>query len=162
MTDPHMTGKTISLTVKRRFSSPAERVFDAWLDPRMARRWLFTTPETEISRCEIDPRVGGRFTIVDHREDGDIEHVGEYLVIERPSRLVFTFAVPKFSALYDRVTVAIRPVDGGCELSLTNELDVENEEWREQTIEGWTMILNSLARELGEKADDRPERDDAA
>ena len=150
------------VSVKKRFAASPERVFDAWLDPATARRWLFTTADSEVVRCDIDAIVGGRFTIVDHREDGDIEHVGEYLVIERPTRLVFTFAVPKFSALYDRVTVAIRPVDGGCELSLTNELDVENEEWREQTIEGWTMILNSLARELGEKADDRPERDDAA
>jgi uncharacterized protein YndB with AHSA1/START domain len=144
-------GKTISLTVTRRFSSSHERVFDAWLDPDMARRWLFTTAESEVACCEMDPRVGGSFTIVDRREDGDIEHVGTYLVIDRPKLLVFNFAVPKFSPLYD-----------GCELSLTNELDIENEEWREQTIEGWTMILNSLARELGEDTVNQPEHDDAA
>jgi uncharacterized protein YndB with AHSA1/START domain len=155
-------GKTISLTVTRRFSSSPERVFDAWLDPDMARRWLFTTAESEVARCEMDPRVGGSFTIVDRREDGDIEHVGTYLVIDRPKLLVFNFAVPKFSPLYDKVTVELRPLDGGCELSLTNELDIENEEWREQTIEGWTMILNSLARELGEDTVNQPEHDDAA
>jgi uncharacterized protein YndB with AHSA1/START domain len=145
--------ETIAVTAKRRFTQSAERVFDAWLDPQTARKWLFTTAESEVSRCEIDPHVGGKFVIVDRREDGDIEHIGTFLVIERPRLLVFNFAVPKFSQLYDKVTVEIRPVDGGCELSLTNELDVENEAWREQTIEGWTMILNSLARELGETDD---------
>lgn len=142
------SSKTIAVTVSRRLAASPERVFDAWLDPELARRWLFTTPQTGISRCDIDPRVGGCFTIVDHRDDGDIEHVGEYRVIERPHLLVFTFAVPQFSPLHDLVTVRIRAVEGGCELTLTNEMDVANEGWRDQTVEGWTMILASLAREM--------------
>jgi uncharacterized protein YndB with AHSA1/START domain len=30
------------LVVKRSYDFPAERVFDAWLTPEIARRWLFT------------------------------------------------------------------------------------------------------------------------
>lgn len=136
----------VTLTVTRRFAAPPERVFDAWLDPATVGRWLFTTDTSTIVRADIDPRVGGHFTIVDGREDGEITHVGEYLVIDRPRRLVFTFAVPQFSPEYDRVTIDIRRLDDGCELTLTTEMSPAiYAEWGERTREGWTMMLNSLA-----------------
>src|SRR5690606_11690423 len=97
----------------------------------IARRFLFTAPGGEVVRCEIDARVGGRFTIVDRRDDpGDIEHVGEYLEIDRPRRLVFTFAVPQFDPTVTRVTVEIAPDGPGCILTLTHD-DVPAE-WVEQ------------------------------
>lgn len=144
-----MTERSIEVTVSRRFSHSAERVFDAWLDPAIARRWLYTTPETEITTCEIDAQVGGQFEIVDHRDDGDIRHVGEYVEITRPTRLVFTFGVPQFSLLFDLVTITIQPTADGCELTLTNAMAQENAEWAESTREGWGKILAALDRELG-------------
>ena len=131
-----------SVLVKKRFAASPERVFDAWLDPAMARRWLFTTAESEVVRCDIDATVGGRFTIVDRREDGDIEHVGEYLEIDRPRRLVFTFGVPQFDPTMTTVAIDIAPDGEGCVLSL-HHTDV-TEEWRDGTIDGWTRILASL------------------
>ncbi|HEY0650760.1 SRPBCC domain-containing protein [Phenylobacterium sp.] len=98
------------LTVTHSFGHPPERVFDAWLDPAVARRFLFATPSGEMIKAEIDARVGGRFTFVDRRPDmGDVEHVGEYLTIDRPRRLVFTFGVPKFDPGLTEVEVEITP-----------------------------------------------------
>ena len=141
----------VRLTVKRRFDASPERVFDAWLDPGIARRWLFTTADSEIVRAEVDARVGGRVTFPHRRDDGEIEHVGEYLVIERPRRLVFTFAVPAFSPEYDRVEIDIVRLDKGCELTLTNAMSPAiYAEWGEKTREGWTMMLDSLAQTYSE------------
>lgn len=138
-----------AVRVTRRFAAPAERVFDAWLDPALAARWLFRSDEGERVTAQIDARVGGRFRAVAHRPDGDIVHVGEYLAIERPGRLVFTFAVPQFSEEYDLVTVEIRPLSDGCELTLTNEMSPEIfAEWGEKTAEGWTGMLARLHTEL--------------
>jgi uncharacterized protein YndB with AHSA1/START domain len=146
-----MSRQSVKLTITRRFETSAERVFDAWLDPATARRWLFTTKGGGIVRAEIEPCVGGRFMLVDRRADGDIEHVGEYLVIERPTLLVFTFGVPKFSPEYDRVTIELRRLGSGCELTLTNEMSPDIfAEWGEKTREGWTTMLAALAGELGE------------
>jgi uncharacterized protein YndB with AHSA1/START domain len=64
------------VTLKRELAARPEPVFDAWLDPAVARHFLFATPEGEIVRCDIEPRVGGRFLIVDRRQDGDAEHHG--------------------------------------------------------------------------------------
>jgi uncharacterized protein YndB with AHSA1/START domain len=135
------------LTVTRTLAHPPERVFDAWLDPAVARRFLFATPTGEMIHAEIDARVGGRFTFVDRRPDmGDVEHVGEYRVIDRPRRLVFTFGVPAFDPGLTEVDVEITPTDGGCQVRLTQRGTPA--EWVERSTEGWSMILEGLARAL--------------
>jgi len=132
--------------VKHRFIASAERVFDAWLDPITAGRWLFATPAGEMVRVEIDARVGGAFCFTDRREGEDIDHVGRYEVIDRPRRLVFTFSVPKFSAEATRVIIDVAAQGAGCELTLTHEGVLPD--FTERTVDGWTMILNGLAASL--------------
>jgi uncharacterized protein YndB with AHSA1/START domain len=134
--------KTATLTITRRFDFPIERVFDAWLDPVRAGKFLFATPTGTMVRAEIDARVGGAFNFTDRRDGEDVEHVGSYLVIDRPRRLVFTFAVPKYSTQVTRVTLDLVPLPTGCELTLTHEGVLP--EWQESGREGWAKILESL------------------
>ena len=109
-----MSGVTI-VTVTREIAAPAERVFDAWLDPAEASEFLFATPDGEIVRCDIDARVGGRFLIVDRRADGDAEHHGEFVEIDRPRRLVFLFRGPETQeGEWSKVIVDIAPSGAGC------------------------------------------------
>ncbi len=145
---PAASAATASVRVTRRFDFPAERVFDAWLDADRARRWLFATPTGTMVRAEVDARVGGGFVFVDRRDGEDIEHVGEYLEIDRPRRLVFTFGVPKFSVERSRVTVDIVPHGAGCELTLTQEGILP--EFAERSQDGWGKILTGLAATLGD------------
>jgi len=135
-----------TVRVTHRFSASTERVFDAWLDPAKAGRFLFATPQGRMVRAEIDARVGGSFVFTDRRDGEDIEHKGQYLEIARPRRLVFTFAVPKFSAEATQVTIDISPEAGGCELTLTHEGVLPD--YAERTEGGWKMILETLASRL--------------
>ena len=135
----------VHVRVSRRFTASPERVFDAWLDPEKAARFLYATADGEMTRVEIDAREGGRYSIVDRRDGQDIEHTGEYLEIDRPRRLVFTLQVPFYSEEIDRITVEIEPADDGCELTLTQETTPQ---WAEPATEGWTMILDGLAKAL--------------
>ncbi|MFT4040170.1 MAG: SRPBCC family protein [Thermomicrobiales bacterium] len=134
--------------VHRFFPYPATRVFDAWLNPQQARRWLFATPAGEMVRAEIDPRVGGRFVFTERREGEDVEHTGEYLELERPHRLVFTFSVTGASGAADVVRIDIAEHPDGCELFLKHEMAAEYAEYLERTEQGWTSILNGLAASL--------------
>ena len=140
------TGTPVSLQVTRHFDASPERAFDAWLDPEKAGRWLFATGTGHMVRVEIDPRVGGSFNFTDRRDGEDVEHVGEYLVIERPRRLVFTFGVPKYSRDMTRVTIDILPFGSGSELTLTH--DGVLPEYVSRTEAGWGTILDALARSL--------------
>lgn len=135
-----------AVVVTRRFDAPAERVFDAWLDPAAAGRWLFATPEGKMLRVEINARVAGKFVIVEQRADGPVEHIGTYREIDRPRRIVFDFSVPKYSSESTRVTVEIVPRGPACELTLTHEGVLPD--YRERTVQGWTGILARLAEIL--------------
>jgi len=141
----------VILRVTRDYAAPAERVFDAWLDPADARRFLFATPDGEMQTVEIDARVGGRALIVERRASGDAYHRMEFVEIDRPRRLVFRFAAdPAEEGEWTRVSIDIVAKGDGCTLTLTHEMDPEWASYEEQTRKGWTMILDSLARAIGE------------
>lgn len=130
--------------VTHSYDFPPERVFDAWLDPKRAAKFLFATPTGEVIRCEIDPRVGGQIVVVDRRpEMGDVEHVATIVELIRPTRLAFDFAVPAYDPTPTRVTLDFRATAEGCELTLTH--DGVDAEYLTQTNNGWTTILSNLA-----------------
>jgi len=135
----------VTVTVTHRFIAPAEHVYDAWLDPETVRKFLYATATGEVVRCDIDARVGGRYTIVDRRQGEDVLHEGTYLELERPRRMVFTLRVPKYSSDEDRVTIEITPLAHGCELTLTTETP---DAWADDARRGWAMILDVLDETL--------------
>jgi two-component system cell cycle response regulator DivK len=142
--------------VTRAFAASAERVFDAWLDPGTVGAWLFRTPEGDLLRCEVDPRVGGRYEIVERRGEDEVLHTGAYEAIERPERLVFTLAVPAYSEAEERVAIALRPEGEGCTLTLTQTRAADAPASREQIERGWATLLDALAAQLDERVGEGP------
>jgi uncharacterized protein YndB with AHSA1/START domain len=139
--------KTAQVRATHRYDAPPEKVFDAWLDPKVAGRFLFATPTGQMIKAEIDARVGGKFNFTDRRPGmGDVEHIGTYLEIDRPRRLVFDFAVPAYDPTKTVVTIEIAPSGSGSELTLTH--DGVFESYVTQTQQGWGMILDGLAKAL--------------
>jgi uncharacterized protein YndB with AHSA1/START domain len=128
--------------VTRTFDVPDERLYDAFLDPAQARRFLFATAAGEMVRADIDARVGGHFTLTDRRDGEDVEHSGEYVELERPRRIVFDFRVPKYSSQTTRMTIEIE--DG----TVTVTQHDAPEEMAEKIRAGWGSILERLAHSL--------------
>jgi uncharacterized protein YndB with AHSA1/START domain len=143
-----MSEPATTIVVTQTIAAPPEAVFDAWLDAARAGAWLFATPTGRMVEVAMDPRVGGAFRIVDRRDGEDVAHVGTYLELERPSRLVFEFGVPKYSEARDRVVVSVAPLAAGCAVTLAHALTPGMEEWAESVRQGWTGILAGLAAEL--------------
>jgi len=139
----------VILTVTRDIAASPEQVFDAWLDPAIARRFLFATPEGEMLTCEIDAQVGGRALIVERRAGGDAHHHLLFDEIDRPRRLVFRFrADPAKEGEWTRVSIDVAALGDGTRLTLTHETDPAWAAYEEQTRKGWTTILASLATAL--------------
>lgn len=144
------TKRAIPAIVTHRFHATADRVFDAWLDREMLGRWMFgpAVRDEEIVHLSLTPHAGGSFSFLVERDGEHIEHIGKYLEINRPTRLVFTWIVAT-ETVGSRIIVELSPGASGCELTLTHEL---HPSWAEQVgrIEGsWSKMLNALAVALG-------------
>jgi len=144
--------------VQRSFACSADSIYEAWLDPDMARQFLFATPPTgEIVRCDIEPGVNGRFVIVDRRplETGqataiEVEHCGRFLQLDHPRRIAFSFSLPQFQSHDSTVVIDIEPQGDGCELTLRHDLGpgLLAREMVERTEDGWTRMLAHLDEAL--------------
>jgi uncharacterized protein YndB with AHSA1/START domain len=143
----------VPVRVRHQFDAPAERVYDAFLDPSLASKFMFATATGQIVRCEIDARVGGAFTIVDRRIGEDVVHTGTFTALERPQRIVFSLSVPKYLSGSHTVAIEITRRQKGCEVALTHELKAQDASSQDRTREGWTGIL-AVAAEL--LVDDAP------
>lgn len=75
-----------TLWFRRRFNASREDVFAAWTTPEEITAWWDPTG-TPLVSCTVDLRVGGRFAFVNAGHGPPF--AGTYLVIERPSKLVF-------------------------------------------------------------------------
>lgn len=132
------------VVIHRLIAAPRERVFAAWLDPQSVVQWM-QPGDVARATAEIDARVGGKFRIVMEHGRGGAEHWGEYLEIDPPSRLAFTWTSEHTDLQPTVVTIELRESGGGTELTLTHrrlpEAQVESHR------QGWGDIV----RKLGER-----------
>jgi uncharacterized protein YndB with AHSA1/START domain len=141
--------------VMHRFSAPAERIFDAWFDPVWLGRWMFgpAIRDERIVRLTLDARVGGKFSFVVNRQGQDIDHVGEYLEIDRPHLLAFTWGTRDSLPETSRVIVEIMPRESGCEVKLTHVMGAGWSAYVDRAADSWSKMLDALERALAH-ADD--------
>ncbi|HYD17238.1 MAG TPA: SRPBCC family protein [Patescibacteria group bacterium] len=137
-----MAGLT-TIRVQRSFLAKPEKIYDAWLDPAIARKFLFATPDGEMQRVDIDAKEGGGFVIIERRGAQDVEHHGTYEKLARPQRIVFTFTASPSPDVATRVSIDIMPDGNGSAVTVTHEGVPAG--YAQKTEEGWTKILNGLA-----------------
>jgi uncharacterized protein YndB with AHSA1/START domain len=135
------------LVVRRQIAVPRERVFEAWLDSESLAHWMRPGDFTHAT-VTVDPRVGGGFRIVmEGRTDGgDYEHRGEYLAIEPPSLLSFTWISKATDYEPTVVTIEFHERGTGTELVLTHRrLPPKAVDGHRR---GWTDIVRLLDEAL--------------
>ena len=133
------------LVVRRVVPIPREEVFAAWLDPKSLQEWM-RPGDVARATAEVDPRVGGKFRIVMHHGGRSDAHWGEYLLIEPPSRLSFTWTSEHTDLQPTVVTVELLERNGGTEVVLTHRRLPPAR--RDSHRNGWGAILGKLEETL--------------
>jgi uncharacterized protein YndB with AHSA1/START domain len=134
-----------SLTLKRRINAAPEKVYAAWSQPAKLTQW-FGPDSGAVTQAELDLRVGGRYAIVFHTEDGEEHHVsGVYREVVTNQKLVFTWAWRSTPERESLVTILIKPDGEGSLLTLLHE-QFFDEAARDRHEFGWTGSLNKLER----------------
>ena len=140
----------VDVILHHRFLLPCETVYDAFLDVNTAKKFMFATSDGEMVVAEIEPRVGGSFTFVDRRDGIDVMHVGEYMEMKRPKRLVFSFMVPQYSSESTVVTMDFTWKNTSvCDVMLRHS--GVSKEYEEETAIGWKEMLKAAEEALKDK-----------
>ncbi|WP_040851612.1 SRPBCC family protein [Planococcus antarcticus] len=153
-----LTTLTVTLSMARRFNASDKAVYEAWTNPELMKKWLFTQQGTnQVAKNSL--REGGSWEIIDRREGVDYRAIGEYLELKPPHKLRFTFKMPQFNGLEDRITIWISMVQNSCEMTFVQEIVVPHEEgWTEDDIkrvsaefsneshEGWSLMFENLRK----------------
>ena len=136
-----------SLTLKRRFNAPAEKVYAAWTQPAQIAQW-FGPDAGGVSHAEADVRIGGRYTVIFQTEDGEEHHVsGVYREVVPNRRLVFTWAWRSTPERESLVTILIEPQGEDSLFTLIHE-QFFDEPARDRHRDGWSGSLDKLAHHL--------------
>ena len=137
-----------TLRIERVFAATPEEVFDAWTVPEQLAAWWGPDGVT-IPEKSIDLREGGNWRTVMQNSDGSRFIVsGVYRTIDRPKRLVFTWAWDQDDGSRGHeteVTVTLEPAGSGTRLTLLQKI-FANTEQRDMHREGWTSSFDCLER----------------
>jgi uncharacterized protein YndB with AHSA1/START domain len=148
-----------TVRLHRVISAPPHQVYRAWLEPDLLRRWL-APGELQVTRVEVDERVGGSFRIWQGSTDGG--EVGgfdsELLELVPDERLVFRWGFvgperatgPVFDSLLT-VTLADAPGKATALTLVHEQLDALHQAMPEVSAnvgQGWDSALDKLERSM--------------
>jgi uncharacterized protein YndB with AHSA1/START domain len=135
-----------SLTIVRRFKVAPDKVWRALTQPEALKHWMAPSDEFKVPHAEVELKVGGRYNIVMQSSDGESHDVrGAYREIVPDRKLVYTWAWKSTPERESLVTIELRAVDGGTELTLRHE-QFFDEEARDKHQHGWNGCLARLER----------------
>ena len=143
-----MNERTLAVEVEVRIEAAPEDVFPYLVDPALYVRWKGLD-------AELDARPGGIYRV---RMRPDAYVRGEFLVVEPPHRVVFTWGWEGDGELppgTSRVEVTLRSVEGGTAL-LLRHTGLGDEDSVNLHRGGWEHYLGRLAL-VGVGADPGPD-----
>ena len=117
-----------------------------WLDADSLRHWMCTA-DNEVAHTELNPVVGGSFRFDMLANDGHLHvHTGQYLEIQRPEKLKFTWKSTVLGEYVSQVTVEFYQQAENCLMVLVHDLPPDEAVFEDHR-QGWNEILDLLERE---------------
>lgn len=144
--------ETVTARVERIMPADPGVVFDEWLDPESLAEWMCPRPDRCVA-ITVQPYVGGKVRFdVDHA-GGLVIISGQFLTIERPRLLRFTWANSDWPdpTAASVVTVTFEPHGDGETLMSIEHTLLPSEVFRDFQS-GWAGVCDQLADHLRGKA----------
>ncbi|MCG8603897.1 SRPBCC domain-containing protein [bacterium] len=134
-----------SLTLKRTFAAPCEKVFRAWTDPAELGKWWRVSEGWSTPVAEVDLRVGGQYRLgmQDPEAEGPYVVFGTYQEVVPPNKLVYTWQWEGLESEATLVTVVFRDLGESTEVELVHTKFPNQEECHKHN-QGWLGCLQQL------------------
>lgn len=140
------------IQLKRKLAATPEEVYEAWTDAGSLSQWMvpIVGGRTEV---QADARVGGALRIDMYGLSSQHQQPAEYLRLERPRLIEFSWVADPAAEHRSIVTVELKPVGRDeTELTLTHRL-LPSEASAQNHQGGWDSGLDSLVAHIN-----RPDR----
>lgn len=149
-------GAGYTIVLHRTFDAPRVLVWKAWTESDHLLRWMCPA-NFNVLFAENELRIGGRWRSGMRSPEGeDFIHCGEYVEIEKPSRLVFTHQWERNSLepqANTMITVVLDERDGKTDMIFIHA-GLATVESACSHQNGWTGAFEYLARHAAELAQD--------
>lgn len=150
-----------SFTIERTYTSNIEKVYQAFADPTVKRRWYAEGPGFIVDSYVLDFRVGGKETGAFRIDNPDfrseeIRNDTYYFDIVEGERIVYAYSMSNVGVPFSAslATIQFEPGDGGgTKLTFHEQIaffdGADGVKMRET---GTRQLLEALAAELGEES----------
>ncbi len=137
----------LHLVVRRRIAASPERLFEAWTTPEQLLSWWGPQP-VRCSRADVDLRVGGAYRLDNRLPDGEIITIhGQFLVVQPPHTLVYSWNVGYESKVAEHVTVRFEAHGPQTEVVVVHER-IPTQAKHDDHMHGWLGCFDGLVRHL--------------
>jgi uncharacterized protein YndB with AHSA1/START domain len=141
-----MQGTGLKVEVVRVIKASKQRVFDAWTRPEIVRQW-FIAGTVKLAHASMDLRKDGDWQMesIGSCTPGQASNAvsGRYLRVEPYDLLSFTWNNGHFPDEESVVTIRLRDVDGGTEMTLLHERFM-SEASRQDHARGWEAVIGNF------------------
>ena len=147
-------GQEIALELEHRYAAPRERVFEAWTNPDVLKRWWAAAPTWDTPLAEVDAQEGGSYRLSMRTDAGEVHTVrGEYTDVRPPERLAYTWSWeegPESAMEGSEETLVVVQFleDGDGTLVKLTHSGFSGEQIRDMHVQGWEAVLANLERNV--------------
>jgi uncharacterized protein YndB with AHSA1/START domain len=132
--------KTIELELTRTILASPTEVFEGWLDPKCPG-----TPWSIAEKLVLDTKVDGLYYWRSVNEAGERKpHYGRFTILDRPSKIQYTWMSPHTLGLESLVTVSLQEKGEDTLMTLRHE-NLPDDEYGQGHEKGWDYLLSQFA-----------------
>ncbi|MFN8412355.1 MAG: SRPBCC family protein [Anaerolineales bacterium] len=140
-----------TIQIIHKFSQPPSKLWQAWTDPSIVKKWFGSDPEGTVLEAQLDVRLGGSFKVHFANSNGsEFTAKGNYNVVELNKKLEFTWSWEDRPEVVEFVSVEFQPeTDGTLMYFEHHNIDINS---AHNYSEGWRSTFTKLEKAINKSS----------